>query len=402
MKRQSATRNQWQRILLLCLLCVVLPACNIIRLDLKLADNSRFEGLILDQHEDTFAEITPLALDDEVIAYLEEHVTDRSSDLAIVSRLQSLLFDPEYLNIEYDDQVTRTAVQTFRDRKGNCLSVVNLYIAMARYYDVDAKFQTVKVRPSWDRRGEMLVLSQHINALGRFNSSTVYVVDFTPEITLQQLTANIVSDRKARALYFNNLGAESLIAARYEESIPYFKNALYLDPELSIAWNNIGTSYSRLDQKDVAEYAYQKAYSVDRSNATAVNNLVRFYRQEGDLETAERYTQAIERFNDRNPYYHFNLGNIAYADADYEAAREHYTLAIKRKGVEPDFYLALSRTYQQLDNQFEAGRAYEMAVQAAIAAGQIYLPSPNKVRIVDEKSILRPSSAGMSVRAAPL
>lgn len=398
----SITAKKLTRLISVCVLCAVVSACNIIRLDLNFADDRQFESQILDQREDRFTDIAPMALNDEIIAYMQEHVTDLSTDLTIVNQLQNLLFDPAYLNIEYDDQVTRTAVQTFYDRKGNCLSVVYLYIAMARYYGVDAEFQTVKVRPSWDKRGEILVLSQHVNALGRFNSNTVYVVDFTPEITLQQLTASIVDDREARALYFNNLGAESLIAMNFEQSIAYFKNALFLDPELSIAWNNIGSTYSRIDENDIAEYAYQKAYSLDRSNATAINNLVRFYRQKGDLETANRYAKAIERFNNRNPYFHFNLGSIAFADADYEAARDHFAEAVKRKETEPDFYLALSKTYEQLGQPVEAARQYQQAIESVRLAGQIYLPSNNKVRIVDERTILRPASAGFSVRTSPL
>ena len=398
----SITAKKLTRLISVCVLCALFSACNVIRLDLNFADDRKFESQVLDQREDRFTDIEPMLLNDEIIAYMQEHVTDLSTDLTIVDKLQTLLFDPAYLNIEYDDKVTRTAVQTFNDRKGNCLSVVNLYIAMARYYGVDAKFQTVRVRPSWDKRGEILVLSQHINALGRFNSNTVYVVDFTPEITLQQLTANIVDDREARALYFNNLGAESLIAMNYEESIAYFKNALFLDPDLSIAWNNIGTAYSRLEEKDTAEYAYQKAYSLDRSNATAINNLVRFYRQKGDLETSNRYAKAIERFNNRNPYFHYNLGSIAFADADYEAARDHFAEAVKLKEAEPDFYLALSKTYEQLGQPVEAARLYQQAIESVRFAGQIYLPSNNKVRIVDERTILRPASAGFSVRTSPL
>ena len=389
-------------LLVICALCATASACNIIRLDLNFADDRQFESMILDQNEDRFVDIEPMALNAEIIAYMDKHVTDISTDLTIVDTLQRLLFDSNYLNIEYDDQVTRTAAQTFTDRKGNCLSVVYLYIAMARHYGLDAKFQTVKVRPSWDRRGEILVLSQHINALGRFNSSTVYVVDFTPEITLQQLTASTIKDREARALFFNNLGAESLIENHYDQAIIYFKNALFLAPDLSIAWNNIGTAYSRIDDKETAEYAYQKAYSLDRSNATAINNLVRFYRQKGDLETSVRYAKAIESFNNRNPYFHYNLGSIAFAAADYESARDHFAQAIKRKSAEPDFYLALSKTYEQLGRPVQAARQYEMAIESVRAAGEIYLPSSNKVRIVDERTILRPASAGFSVRTSPL
>ncbi|MCB1648427.1 MAG: tetratricopeptide repeat protein [Pseudomonadales bacterium] len=385
------------RILTTVVLGLLLSACNIIRLDMNFTDDRRYENRILNQQQDSFADVDPMALNQEIIDYIEAHVRNRSSATRIVDQLQRLLFDPEFLNIEYDEQVTRTAIATFEDRRGNCLSVVNLYIAMARHFGVDARFQTVKVRPNWDRRGEMLVLSQHINAIGRLSQNTLYVVDFTPEITLQQLTASTIDDREARALYFNNLGVEALIVNDYETAQAYFRNALYLDPDLSIAWNNIATSFSRMNEKDIAEYAYRKAYSLDRSNATAINNLVKYYNNIGDIETAQRYSKAIERFNNSNPYYHYTQGNIAYADGNYELARDNYQRAIERKNSEPDFYLALGKTYEQLGNAEEATRMVDVARLIVLTMGDIYLPSRNKMRVVDEKSILRPTSAGISI-----
>lgn len=378
---------------------IFLTACNVVRLDFTFMHDREFEARILDQQRDAFPDTDPMALSPEIIAYMEQRVKTRGSQMEIVDQIQSLLFDESHLNIQYDDSQTRTASETFAARKGNCLSVVYLYIAMARHYDIDARFQTVLVRPSWDMRGELLVLSQHINAIGSFNQNTSYVVDFTPEITLQQLTASIIEDDQARALFFNNLGAEKLIANEYSASIEYFKNALFLDPDLSISWNNIGTAYSRNEQKEIAEYAYRKAFSIDRSNTAAVNNLVKFYNRAGDFETAARYAKAIERFNVKNPYFHYNLGNIAFGEQDYETARDHFIAAIKRKDSEPDFYWALSKTFEALGDSEQAKTLYEVARYIFLASSEIYQPSNNKVRIIDEKSILRSSSAGFSVRA---
>jgi Tfp pilus assembly protein PilF len=380
----------------------LLPACSMVRLELPFAADKELEASILNQREDAFPDLDAMALDQQIIDYLEANVTDRSSDYRIVDRLQELLFSDGYLNLQYDDLRTRTAVQTFEDRQGNCLSVVSLYIAMARHFGVNAQFQTVKVRPSWDRRGEHLVLSQHINAIGRLGQDTQYVVDFTPEITLQQLTANRVSDSQARALYFNNLGVESLIADELDKAAAYFRNALFIDPELSIVWNNIGSTYSRQGNKDLAEYSYRKAFALDRSNATAINNLVKFHTARGDVATAERYAKAIERFNNSNPYFHYNLGNVAYAEGNFEIARMHYERAIRRKESEPDFYLALSKTYEMLGDMEQSELQLGLARVAVLNSDQLYLPSRNKVRVVDEKSILRSSSAGFSVRANPL
>lgn len=385
----------------LLVLALLLIGCSVVRLELPFSSDNALEAQILTQREDAFPELDALALNQEIIAYLDMHVTDRSSDYRIVDRLQELLFTESYLNLQYDDLRTRTAAQTFADRQGNCLSVVSLYIAMARHLGVNAQYQTVRVRPSWDRRGEHLVLSQHINAIGRLDQNTQYVVDFTPEITLQQLTANRISDAQGRALYFNNLGVEALIANELELAVSYFRNALWIDSEQSIIWNNLGSTYSRMGNRSLAAYSYRKSFSLDRTNATAINNLVKFHTVEGDLETAQRYARAIERFNENNPYFHYNLGNEAYAQGSFELARTHYERAIRHKDSEPDFYLALGKTWEMLGDTERSAAQVALARLAVQNSNQLYLPSRDKVRVLDERSILRSSSAGFSVRATP-
>lgn len=387
---------------MLMMFIIVGPGCAMIPLDLGFSRDQDLESQILPQTVDAFAEIDTLALNQEIIDFLDREVTNRRSGPEIVQRLQELLFGPDYLNLQYDDLRTRTAIETFEDRQGNCLSVVSLYIAMARHLGVDAGFQTVKVRPRWDRRGELLVLSQHINAIGRFGGGTTYVVDFTPEITLQQLTANTVSDLHSRALYFNNLGVESLIAGDIDRALDYLRNSLWVDPTLSMVWNNIGTAFSKNDDTALAEYSYRMAFNLDKTNGTAINNLTKFYFQQGDIETSERYAAAMERFNNKNPYYHYNLGNLAFAEQNFEKARDHYQDAIRRKDAEPDFYLALSIAYKRLGDTEQAERLFEVARQLVITGDQIYQPSREKVRIVNERSILRETSSGFSIRTGAL
>jgi Flp pilus assembly protein TadD len=255
------------------------------------------------------------------------------------------------------------------------------------------------VQPSWDRRGDLLVLSQHINASGKISARRTYIVDFTPEISLQQLTSRVVSDRVARSLYFNNLGVEELIEGNYDEALVYFKNALFLNEDSSIAWNNIGSNYNRLDNEEYAEYAYRMAFSLDDSNATAINNLAKYYRRSGDLGLASEYEEAIERFNDRNPYYHFSQGSVAFDDGDFDEARKSFRRAVRLKEEEPDFYYALAGAYLRLGNESEARRWSGTAGRILALYDNIYQPSINKVKIIDSSSILRDSSQSISIFA---
>jgi Flp pilus assembly protein TadD len=274
---------------------------------------------------------------------------------------------------------------------------MNLYVAMARYAGLEASFQTVNVQPNWDRRGSLLVLSQHINATGKLAINSYYVVDFTPEIALQQLTARTVTDLDARALYFNNLGAEALIGERADEALVYFKNALFLDPELSIAWNNIGTTYNRLGNPTFAEYSYEMAFNTDNTNATSINNLAKFYRGTGNIRLAREYEFAIQRFNNRNPYYHYAQGAVEMQARDYEAARLSFRRALRLKELEPDFYIALASVYVALGDREEAQKMRDSAENLLVDNQQIYRPSDQKVRIINTDSILRNNSPGLSI-----
>jgi Flp pilus assembly protein TadD len=389
------------RLLSLVLGGLLLNACAGIRLDVEMSVSDRKDAAIIAQQADAFPERKILAINDEIIDYLNTHVTDRSSDRVVVERLRELLFDLDYLNIHYEDERTRTAIEAFESRRGNCLSVVNLYIAMARYLNVDAKYQTVRVRPRWDRRGEVLVLSQHINATGRLGQRVQYVVDFAPEIVVQQLTSSTITDTQARALYFNNLGVEELIIGNLEQAIVYLRNSLWIDKELSIAWSNLGATFNRSGDENLAEYAYKKAFSIDDSNATSISNLVKLYKGKGDFERVERYAKAIEKFNNRNPYFHFAQGQIAFAEGDFEVAKEHFKQAISRKDVEPEFYLALANTYKEIGDEQGYTDMVFLSRYVMNASQQIYLPSQEKVRFVDSDSILRSTSPGISIRANP-
>lgn len=380
-------------------LAATLLGCVGIDIDTQFLPDEEIHAAIVDQTEDRYAEIDPLYISDAVKRYIDSYILGRDSKEMRVEKLQDLLYGENFLNIEYSAEETHTAMEAFHAREGNCLSVMNLYIAMARYVGLDANFQTVEVQPSWDRRGDMIVLSQHINASGRISARRSYIVDFTPEISLQQLTSDVVSDRVARSLYFNNLGVEQLIQDNLDEALIYFKNALFLDEESSIAWNNIGSTYNRLGNRAFAEYSYRMAFSLDGNNATAINNLAKHYRRTGNARLAAEYTEAIERFNNRNPYYHYAQGSLAYNADDLDEAVSAFERALELKREEPDFYFALSNVHMKMGNTTEAERYVNSANEILALYDNIYQPSSDKVKIIDSSSIRRTTTPGISIVA---
>jgi Flp pilus assembly protein TadD len=380
-------------------LSAALMSCFGIDIDTQFAQDENIHAAIIEQNADRYAEVDPLYISNEVKQLVDSYIHPRDGDEARIDKLQDILYGEDFLHIQYSSEQTHTAMEAYYAREGNCLGVMNLYIAMARYLGLDADFQTVDVQPSWDLRGDLLVLSQHINASGKISSRRTYVVDFTPEISLQQLTSSVVSDGIARSLYFNNLGVEELIEGNLEDALVYFKNALFLNEDSSIAWNNIGSNYNRLGKEEFAEYAYRMAFSIDSNNATAINNLAKHYRRSGALGLAQEYERAIERFNNRNPYFHFAQGSVEFDAGNFDEARKSFRKAVRLKEEEPDFYYALSGAYLRLGNEPEAQRWADTAGRILSLYDNIYQPSNNKVKIIDSSTILRDSSPSFSVFA---
>lgn len=357
---------------------------------------------VIDQTSDRFPEIDPLFLSDEIKLRIEDYIgTDPRSDKYLVNALQDLMYGESHLNIQYSDEKTYTAVEVFETRLGNCLSVMNLYVAMARHVGLDANFQTVELQPDWDIRGNFLVVSKHINATGRLGLEGYYVADFAPEIALREVADEVVSDDVARSLYFNNLGVEALLAGDIDRALAYIKNALFIDPSNSDAWNNLGTAYSRLGDRDLTEFSYHFAFAIDRSNATAINNLAKLYRKQGLDERARLYERVIDSFNRRNPYFQYAQGTRAQEQGYFETARGYFQRAIQLKDDDPNFHLRLAGVYVQLGEIDQARNARDTAEMMLVSNGEEDHPglrkliiTERKINRIDTRSILRPSSPG--------
>ena len=388
----------FQRLLWSHAVVMLFTACSSIDLETGFVRDRRIESEIISQTTDTYPEIDPLYISADITEMLDRLITKNDSLALRIAKIQTLLFDEGYLNLQYSESQTLTADEVFRSRRGNCLSAMNLYIAMARYAGIDAAFQTVAVRPEWDKRGELLILSRHINASGSLGYKRKYIVDFTPEIQLQQLTAKTVSDLHARALFFNNLGVEALVSEDLEAALEYFKNALFLKPDLAIAWNNTGAAFNRVGDSELAEYSYHMALWHENDNATAVNNLAKHYRNAGALETAEQYEQAIQRFNERNPYYHYGRGQVALESKDLALARESFLNALRLKETEPDFYRALAKVYVEMGEELRAAELRQRAEAVLLSHTAIYQSSSDKLRLIDSAGIIGKGRAGSTIR----
>jgi Flp pilus assembly protein TadD len=306
-----------------------------------------------------------LSVSEGMLEFLDANVHPKAFDGVRLQELIDAIINEGTFGLEFDGQ-TRTAAETFRLRRGNCLSFSNMFVAMARRVNLDASFQEVDIPPDWGFENDVFILNRHVNVHIDMGELGVHVVDFNIDDFKSSYDSRTISDARARAHYFNNMGVESMQAGDTAAALGYFRKAVAEnDNQFSPAWSNLGTLYLRLGHPSYAEAAYLYALEVDDEDLVAMSNLARFYEQQGDSERASFYRKRVKEHRRKNPYYRYQRARDAYSSGDYDAAIKHLKYAIREKKNEDQFYHLLGLCQLQKGNQRAARRWLAKARQVA-------------------------------------
>jgi tetratricopeptide (TPR) repeat protein len=310
---------------------------------------------------DLIARADAMALDDEMHAFIEDYIGDARQKTVVLSQLLRGMTERGFFTLQYVVGDTHTARETFRLKRGNCMSFTLLFVALAREAGLRVSYQILEVPPVWNAEAELMVIANHINALIEMPSGRDYTVDFNESTFNGRSPSRKVADEYALALFFNNLGAEALLAGDHPLALHYFRTALVLDPNVADPWVNLGVLYVRHGLPRFAEAAYQHALDVDASQRSALTNLAALYESIGEVELAAEYDARIRRYQQRNPYYHYARAQEAFAADLVDEAQAAVRRAIKLKGDEHEFYYLLARTQIELGQLENAKASLERA-----------------------------------------
>ncbi len=314
------------------------------------------------RHPEPVADVDVLELDLEMARFLVRHVHTSRDPQDRLRELMEAIFDRRKgLGITYEDTGTKTAVETFRSKSGNCLSFTILFVAMARHIGLDAYFQEVSEVMSWDRRGDVVLRNQHMFVEVEVENAHVQV-DFLPGGEKRYRSVRRISEERALAHYYNNLGADILAAGDAELALAYFEKSLAADETFGHAWTNQGVAHRRLGHFEQAEASHQRALAIDRGNPTAATNLASLYLSAGLAEQAEPLLAQADDYLRRNPFHRFQLGMRSLHEGDLPTAIGHFREAIRRSPEEPEFHTALSDAYARSGDPEKARQSLERAL----------------------------------------
>jgi tetratricopeptide (TPR) repeat protein len=221
------------------------------------------------------ADVDVLALDEPARRFVEQSVRGIREPYAKVRALRRAVFDGHGLAFVMNDALTLTAQEAFDQAGGNCLALANFFVAAARHLGIDADYQEVH-RQAPGRPAAPNVVVQHVNVSGELTwlrRPARYVLDYlaVPEEDFGH--SRVISDRRALAHYYNNLGMERLGRRDLESALQYLKKAVRADGATDFVWSNLGVVYARRGDREAAAFAYRRALALNGELVSARRNL---------------------------------------------------------------------------------------------------------------------------------
>jgi len=286
-----------------------------------------------------------MAIPPELRALLHERViAPGGSREDKVARLVSLVFDPDGLAVEYDNDRTRTVAETWRDRRANCLSYTLLFVSLARAAGLDAEMQEVGEVLAWYQDEGVIYSANHVNTGIRVGMQ-VQTVDVDRNILASRSRPRAAPAERVLAHFHNNRGAELMAEGELATALASIRAALRADNRFVPAWNNLGVLLQRQGDVVGAEQALQTALKLQPEHAATLSNLVILNRREGREKAAARYAWRLDSVQRTDPFHQFMRALECEDRGDYDCAIAHYRNAIRIEGDEHTFYFGLARAY---------------------------------------------------------
>lgn len=302
----------------------------------------------------------PFELDSEILAIADSRIGRAGGEEWKIEQILDFVFN--WLDLDYAQSPTRSASQTYLTRQGNCLSFVNLFVGLARHFKLNPFYVEVNDYNRWNYQQGMVVSHGHIVA-GMYVNGDLRTFDFLPYRPKSYRDFQPIDDVKATAHYYNNLGAEALLAGDVERARQSFELAIALAPDFVKALNNYGVTMQRLGRSEDALALYFKGLERAPDDVPLLSNVARTYQLQGNEESANEYLGRIENLENTNPFFYIYRGELALNQGDLQAALDYMAKAFRRDSGLPEVHLGLVKVYLATGDMERVRHHLERALQ---------------------------------------
>lgn len=360
-RETHTSRAHWLLLPLLALL-VLAPGCSTIPASPAFDSVEYLRGQYEERLGPESAEglPVPFELHPAILEAAEGRIQRGASERDRVEQVNDFIFG--FAGLDYSLMPTRSAVETFQAREGNCLSFVNLFVGLAREYRLAPFYVEVEDYQRWNYSKGTVVSHGHIVAGVRIDGK-LQTYDFLPYRPKSYRDFNPIDDLKAAAHYFNNLGAEALLRGDLEQARRLTELAVGLAPWFDKAVNNLGVALLRQDEAARALEVFLEGLDRSPENPALLTNAARAYQDLGRPAEADELLTRLEGVQHSNPFFFVYRGEVALAQGDLETALDYMRKAFHRDSDVPEVHVGLVKVYLALGERRKALHHVERALR---------------------------------------
>ncbi len=368
------------KILVAFLLTLLLASCGTSRVNVRPANV--FNDQLFAAPSERIDAADVFALSDEMKHYVHTGIGDQLRAKGRQQGLIDALYNKNQLRVEYDSARTRNAAQTFKERTGNCLSLVIMTAALARELDMQVGFQRVLTDDIWERSGGLYFSIGHVNLTvgkpllslrNKFDDAQI-TVDFLPagetrgQRTLPLATETVI------AMFMNNRAAEALARGNVSDAYWWAREAIVQDPGFLSAYNTLGVLYRRRGGLAEAERVLSHALQGEPDNIQVMSNLALVLGDQGRASEAARLNAKIAALEPHPPFHFFNLGRAAMKERNFKVAREHFSKELSRDAYNHEIHFWLAAAYSGLGQMTQSRKHLASALEYSTSrkSGELY------------------------------
>jgi tetratricopeptide (TPR) repeat protein len=179
----------------------------------------------------------------------------------------------------------------------------------------------------------------------------------------------------AEALY--GLGSAYLQQQKTSDARECFQRVLQLHAgypgTLPNAWNNLGILAAREGNTDLAIQHFQRALQIDPDHSVALQNLGNAYRQKKDWPQAKRVLEKALALNPDDAEANYGLAMVYAQNNDSARAYEYFQKALAARPAYPEALNNLGILYLRTRRSEEAKQSFADSIRLAPAYDQAYL-----------------------------
>lgn len=265
------------------------------------------------------------------------------SDEERLGRLHTALLDGCAFTFEYEKSTTFSAADAFENRRGNCVSFTNLFIALGRTLGIRLQAALVSAPGVSEREGDLIVTYKHmvaVHALAGGRSANVYDFYGTAEEPGRRLI--LLDDFSVAGILSSNAGVAHFGRGEYAEAEREIEIAVKLGPRLGSLHANLGLAKWRSGDVAGAFAAFRKGLEVEPHGPALLQNLAALYIDQQRPAEARAALAAIDVVQ-ASPYTLIVRGDLERSAGNVKGAIRNYREAA---GLDPklvDPWLAIAR-----------------------------------------------------------